>query len=304
MVRSLGTVALAAMSSGLLFIALVQGGVAAPLFGYFVQLPLMVCGFALGLFSAGLASTGAALMAWVYGGFAAAGIFLAIQVAPTLFVVQRLSATASDAGAPGDYPTGRILAETLAAVAVVTIVAVLWVDLASDGIEAVVAEFAGSLAEALGGSQAVAPLHALAVRWAHWLPAIVATSWAVMIIANALLGQALAAKSGMARRAFSPMSTLELPGWCLPALVAVFLPTFWAGGLLQYLSAIVFLLLSVAYIGLGLGVIHALVRKRTSSSMPIFAFYALFVIFSWPLALIVVVLGVVDDLIGLRRRLA
>ena len=54
--------------------------------------------------------------------------------------------------------------------------------------------------------------------WMFLFPGLMATSWLVMVVLNAVLAQALAVRLGWNRRPSPDLTRLELPSWLWPAI--------------------------------------------------------------------------------------
>ncbi|MEZ5866842.1 MAG: hypothetical protein R3D25_23225 [Geminicoccaceae bacterium] len=54
----------------------------------------------------------------------------------------------------------------------------------------------------------------------------------------------------------------------------------------------------------GLAVVHSLAHRLPARGLALAGFYLVLILFSWPLVVVVVVLGLVEDWAHLRRRLA
>jgi hypothetical protein len=303
--RAAAIVALAAAASGFLFLSLIFGAAAAPFLAYFIQLPLLFCGLALGLGPAGVASAGAALITFVASGFVAGAVFLLIEAAPVLLLVrQALLWRKGENGRTEWYPPGRLITDLSLAALVVSLLSLWWLASGEGGVAGLFDEFVRSLPSDLSSDSAMAQAHMLFVRWAHWLPGVIGASWVLMTVLNAIIAQQLALRSGMAKRPTPDIAEFEVPGWCgIPLLASVPVVALSQGGLAA-VAILVLVLFSIPFLFQGLGVVHALSRKHAPSRLPIIGFYVLFVLFSWPLVLLVVLLGLAEEWAGLRRRYA
>lgn len=302
--RAVAITALAGVASGLLFLSVVEGGGLLPVAGYLVQLPLLLCGLAIGPLAAGLASAGSLLVALLASGLVAALVLLVVQVGPALLVSRRALLWRRADEAVEWYPLGRLAADTVLYVGAVALLALLWIETRGEGVEALVQGFAAHLAASLGGGLPPVAVEAFLAPWLAWLPAIAALSWLLMIWFNAGLAQALAARSGHARRPTPPLALLELPRWVVPALLLSLAAGRLAPGGLGFAALIVAALGGALLFLAGLALLHALVAFRRLGRAPLVVLYLLLLLFSWPLVLVVVLLGLVEELAGLRRRLA
>ncbi len=302
--RAVAITALAGIASGLLFLSMLEGGGILPLAGSFVQLPILVCGLGFGPLTAALASAGALGTTLLASGLLAAVVLIVVQLAPALLVSRRALLWRGEGAGLEWYPLGKLAADTALYVGAVVLAALGWLELAGPVFKALGRFLAARVAAGLVGGPGAPALEVALSGWLPWLPAIVALSWLAMIWTNGALAQALLARSGHARRPTPALGTLELPRWVVPCLVAGLL----AGRILDgaaALAGLVVALLAAALLFLaGLAVLHALVARRRLGRTPLVVLYLLLVLFSWPLVLVVTALGLVEELVGLRRRLA
>ena len=298
--------ALAGVASGVLFLSLVMGATAAPLLAYFVQLPILFCGLAFGLGPAAIAAVGAAAMSLGAGSLLAPVLFLGLEAAPALLLVRQVGHHASRAAhgsEPRRFHGGRVMTDLAAAGALAALLGLLWLGAG----QAQVAELVTGMVDAgatQGGQAAMMPVQALLVSWASWLPGIAVASWLSMVLVNGVLAQALVNRAGFGRREFGKLADLQLPAWW--ALVAaVALGAIIIGGdQLGLLGRTLLVVAAIPFLFLGLAVVHAFARRRALGRLPLLGFYMLLVVFSWPLLLFVIGLGMIEDVVGVRRRFA
>lgn len=306
MQRQLLVIVLAAAASAALYLSLTTGVLGTPLFAYFVQLPLLFVGLSLGLAPAGLAGVGSAGLVMAFGGGLAALFFVVIQIAPCLLAIrQALLSRAGPDGKTEWYPQGLVLCQLVLYAAVVLVLALLWVRWSTGSIEA---SFEAALANVLGQLTGEAGQLAGVARriadYAALMPGIIAVSWVLMTVINAALAQFLALRGGQAQRPAAPLAELWLPAWCGPALAIGALASLVAGGDLAFFAQGLAVLLAVPFLMQGLAVIHSLARRLPAPGLALAGLYLVLVLFSWPLVVVVVVLGLVEDWAHLRRRLA
>jgi hypothetical protein len=302
--RAVAITALAGIATGLLFLSMIRGGGLLPVAGYVVQLPILLCGLGLGPLSAALASAGALGTTLLASGLVAAVVLLVVQLAPALLLTRRALLWRAEGERVEWYPLGRLAADLALYVGAVSLAALVWLETVGAGTETLARLLAAHLAEGLGGPAAAPALEGWLARWLVWLPGIVALSWLAMIWTNAALAQALLARSGLARRPSPALADLALPGWVVPVTRGAFLGGSLLSGGPAFAARIVLLLGGALLFLAGLAVLHALVAKRRLGRAPLFLLYLLLLLFSWPLVPVVAALGLAEELVGLRRRLA
>jgi hypothetical protein len=304
--RQLLITVLAAAASAALYLSLTTGVLGTPLFAYFVQLPVLFVGLSFGLAPAGLAGFGSAGLVMAFGGGIAALVFLVVQVAPCLITTRQalLSRPGKD-GKTEWYPLGLVLCQLVLYAAVVMVLALFWVRWSTGSIEA---SFTAALTEVLGQfageAGELAAVAGMVADYAAIVPGIIAVSWVLMTVINAALAQLLALRGGQAQRPGAPLAELWLPGWCGPALAIGTLAALVAGGDLAFFAQGLAALLAVPFLMQGLAVVHSLAHRLPARGLALAGFYLVLILFSWPLVVVVVVLGLVEDWAHLRRRLA
>lgn len=306
MQRDLAITGLSAAASAALYLSLTTGVLGAPLFAYFVQLPLLFVGFSIGLASTTLAGIGSFALVLVFGGGIAAIVFLIVQVGPSLITVRQ--SLMNRPGADGSvewYPPGFVLGSLVLYAAVVMVLTLGWLRFATGDIEGTFAEAITELAQQLGPEAGQTALVAQAVAdYAAIVPGIIAVSWVLMTVVNAAIAHFLAMRGGRAQRPGFAFATLSLPGWCGPALGIAAAATLVAGGDIAFFAQGLAALFAVPYLMQGLAVVHCAADRVPARGLALMGFYLMLLLFSWPLVVAVVVLGLVEDWAHLRRRLA
>ena len=127
-------------------------------------------------------------------------------------------------------------------------------------------------------------------------------SWLMVIVANGILAQGVLGRFGRTLRPAPDIAQLELPNWLGLALAATALVALLAPGDVGFVARSLVMLLLLPYFFAGLAVVHAACRNRGARTFLLVLFYLILVLFAWPAAL-VAGLGILDQTIGLRRRL-
>jgi len=286
-----------------LFLCLLTGVPGMVLFAYFVQLPLMLAGLAMGLTASMVAVASALLINGLIAGAVATMIYGVIQALPALIVVRQALLARQDGGNVEWYPPGLLLAQ-------LTCVAGLGIGLAflllldhPGGLQGAIEAFLASALVEMGALEAEAVSSSELGPWIFLFPGLMATSWLVMVVLNAVLAQALAVRLGWNRRPSPDLTRLELPSWLWPALGAAGLVALLGEHGWGFLGRSLLIVFVVPYVFLGLAVIHTLVRRWSHPGWLLAALYAALVLLGWPI-LAVLLLGFVEDWAHLRRRLA
>ncbi|MDM7946868.1 MAG: DUF2232 domain-containing protein [Oceanibaculum nanhaiense] len=305
----------AGLTSAALYLSVVLGSPGAFLLAYLAPLPLFLAGLALGLsalMAAGIAAC--VIVALASGSVIAAGLYLGIEVLPIAVLVRQalLSrpvvggvADGAGAGALEWYPVGRLTALLVAMAAAVLVV--IWLVFAGSegGLEGTVQMFLNAGLQGMlqaGGAEAEEMTPAIALM-AALFPGIAAASWVVMIAVNGALAQGLASRFGRNLRPSPDMATLELPRVLLGALVVAAVVGLVAPDGLGYIGRNLLVVLGMAYLFAGLAVVHGFILRLTARQVLLVVVYVTMVLFGWPV-LLVMLLGILDQLFGLRRRFA
>ncbi|WP_439514295.1 DUF2232 domain-containing protein [Oceanibaculum nanhaiense] len=305
----------AGLTSAALYLSVVLGSPGAFLLAYLAPLPLFLAGLALGLsalMAAGIAAC--VIVALASGSVIAAGLYLGIEVLPIAVLVRQalLSrpvvggvADGAGAGALEWYPVGRLTGLLVAMAAAVLVV--IWLVFAGSegGLEGTVQMFLNAGLQGMlqaGGAEAEEMTPAIALM-AALFPGIAAASWVVMIAVNGALAQGLASRFGRNLRPSPDMATLELPRVLLGALVVAAVVGLVAPDGLGYIGRNLLVVLGMAYLFAGLAVVHGFILRLTARQVLLVVVYVTMVLFGWPV-LLVMLLGILDQLFGLRRRFA
>lgn len=321
MSKATGLVLLYGLASALpLLIAFsVPNGV---LFMLLVPLPLFLSGLSMGLAAVTLSTATACLALSLMIAAAAmrmsgslalaladgAGMFIGTGITlgvPVIVLVRQalFNRTAQD-GSVEWYPAGLLVTWLTGAglfLLAFTLVSLLWFA-SGPSLEAI---FASQLTDAL---RLVLPtvedahLQEAAAAAARYGLGIGLDSWLMVIAANGILAQGVLGRFGRNLRPAPDITQLDLPTWLGLALAAAVLVAWLAPGDVGFLALSLAIVLLVPYFFAGLAVVHAACRHRGSRAIMLIIFYLILVLFFWP-ATLVAGLGLLDQTIGLRRRL-
>jgi hypothetical protein len=307
----------AGLTSAALYLSVVLGSPGAFLLAYLAPLPLFLAGLGLGL-TALLAAGAAAcvIVALASGSVIAAGMYLGIEVLPIAVLVRQALLSRPVSAHPGPdgsaagggvewYPLGRLVSLLVGMVAAVLLVIWLVFMGSEGGLEGAVQAFLNAgLQEMLqaGGAEAEEMTPAIALM-AALFPGIAAASWVVMIAVNGALAQGLASRFGRNLRPSPDMVTLELPRALLVVLIVAAVVGLVAPGGLGYIGRNLLVVLGIAYLFAGLAVVHGFILRLAARQVLLVVVYVTMVLFGWPV-LLVMLLGILDQLFGLRRRFA
>lgn len=294
------------LASAVLYMSVLAGSLGALILAYLAPLPLMVLGLGQGLTPIALAGAAAAAGIGVVAGPFAGLAYAVTNLLPALVVVrQALLARPGPDGNLEWYPPG-LLAAWLTVLGVAILVAgALFAADGAGGLEGRVRGFlAGGLGSAFGMAGAPdASLQAVIDLVSSVFPAMVIASWLVMAIVNGALAQGLLMRFGRNRRPPMRMADLVLPTPMVAVLAAAGLLAVLMDGQIGYVALNAAVVFTIPFFLAGLSVVHAYAQGRRARGPILVGFYGLLLLFQWPIPL-VVGLGLMEQWVGLRRRLA
>lgn len=267
---------------------------------YLAPLPLLAAGLAAGTSGFGIAASAGLMVALLFGGFAAAGLYGGLHVIPSWLLVQQAMRTQ-----PGTVDNWRPIGDVLAVVTLLiafVVAATCWSARGDGGIEAAV-EGLLTAVTAVVSDLDEPTRQALVDQLAPLFPGFAAVVWLTILVANAALAQGLLTARGLNRRPRPRWSELRLPGWLDWPLAGAAVLALTTQGDVAYIAHNVVVILLAAYFLVGLAVVHGFSQRSRSKGLMLTAFYALLTLFFVFAAALVAALGVAEQWIGVRRRL-
>lgn len=300
---------LGGLISAFFYLAVLFGGFGALILGYLAPLPLFAAGLSAGASAALLAGLAGAVAVMVAssGSVLVPLTYLVTAAAPAVLVCRQVLLARAIAGdGPGGglewYPPGRTLMGLVGmGVAALLAAAVLTLD-QPGGLEGVVRRILARIAEPVFSAQGQAAPDPDAMWMAAALPGLVVVSWLTMTIVNAVLAQGALMRFGRNRRPAMRLVDLDLPWWLAPGFLGAILAASVLPDPLGFLALNLALILTVPFAFAGLSVVHAFARRRSARVPILIGFYLFLFLFGWPI-LLLVGLGMIEQWIGLRRRL-
>lgn len=299
----LAIAAAAGAGSAAFYAALLSGSFGALILAYLAQLPLFVVGLWFGFTAAAVGALAAIVALAAAGGIVFASVYALAHALPAVIVsyVAQLNRT-SDTGDTEWYPPGWIIAWLLGMAMGAFLLINLMLSGETGGAEGVIRGFVEAALRQLTASGTAGPVNvsAFAALVTRFFPGVIADSWMMMVIANAILAQGLLVRFGRNLRPSPTMPEIELPSWVTGATVVAAIGSFlpgtagFVGGNLVLMSVLAFALA-------GLGVLHALLARSSNRTVALVATYAFLFIFGWPLVIIALV-GAAEPWLNLRRR--
>lgn len=290
--------------SAIAAMALLAGAPGGMIFVYLSPLPLFMVGLGVGSRAIALGVVAGMLMIWVAGGPMAAGIYAVICALPAWLVVRRvvLSQPAAD-GSVAWPPMGTVLSGLAGLGAGMVLAASLILDRGTTGgLEDLIAGHLNGTVAAIWPNFSDDDRSIVVGLMTPIFPGTMGAVWVFMSIINGALAQAILVRLGRNLRPTPLMDDLTLPDWSSWALVGAAAAALVGSGDVEYVAKNVAIILAVPFFFLGLAVVHALVRRMAASGILLTGFYVILIVFGGAV-LVVAGIGVVEQWIGLRRRL-
>jgi hypothetical protein len=299
----------AGAASALLFVSVASGAPTSLLLTIFAQLPILIAAIGwthlAGLAGLVVASAGLTLVLGGSVGF----LFLIAVGLPAwwigyLVLLARPVASA-EPGAMEWYPVGRIVAWTAIAAGMIVLVSVLryGADIASvrTGLRREIDLFSRLLIalQMRGFSDPERTKDALVLI----VPGMKAVGLTLISLTNVWLAALVVKISGRLRRPWPNIAQMSLPPFVATALAVAVAATF-LPELIGLAGSVFIASLLFAYALLGFAVVHAVTTGLSGRGFMLTGLYVTVMLFSWPLLVVMSVLGLIETMIALRARLA
>jgi len=308
---------LAGAASGLLFASATTGALfALPLF-YLTPLPLFLVGLGWGTVSVAIAGVAGSLLATLFlGGLVGLGYLVTFAIPATILTYLALlcrQPSGQPAGAAGSadvsqlewYPPGKLVAWITVMAGALTALAIPLLGLDAQ-------TYYGNLQEIMENTllkdlEAAAPegfdkqqMTEVIGFLARALPALSAAIWMLAMVFNMWAAGRILGYAGHSLRPWPDISKMSYPrefaiGF-VASLIGSLLPGILSIMAVGFAGAFV-----MAYVLLGLVVIHALSRLSPLRPFILFSVYIGLIFFGW-IALIVATIGMADPIFNLRER--
>ncbi len=289
--------------SALASVTLGSGAFVSVFVAYAAPLPLFLVGLSAGPRMAGIAATAGFVVAGLLAGAAGAGIYGLVHALPAWMVVrQSLLWTQGPRGQAIWYPPGAIVS-WLTLLGAALFLGAAFALSGSGGMENEVREFLDQAFRGVAPELTETDRGTILGTIMPFFPAATGSSWVIMIVVNAVLAQAILAKSGRSLRPTPAYVDVRLADWTSWVLVATAALALLGPGDIEYIGRNLTVILAVPFLFLGLVVAHALARRMPYGTMMLAAFYLFLLVSGWAM-LVVAGVGVVEQWIGLRHRMA
>jgi hypothetical protein len=275
---------------------------------YVSPLPLFLVGLSRGFTGALVASATAVVAVLIGANTLVAALFLLLAVGPVLIVTRQglLTRPGAAPGAVEWYPPGLLLGWLTAYGLLILAGALIWFAGRPGGLEGVLLAQLEVVFDRIVGQPLLPGQREALGMFARILPGMMVCVWLLFDVACAVLAQALLTRYGHARRPTPAFGALDLPRWMAPAgamaLMLAFLP-----GQFRTVGVSTAFILATPFFLLGLSVVHMALERLNARGALRALVYVLVVIIVlrliWP-AIFLVILGIIEQWVQLRRRLA
>ena len=306
MPRALIIAALAGVVSGVVFIAPMYQSVIGMLFINFTHLPLLLAGLGLGTAAVGVAALTGTMVVGVAKGLGPLLSFLAAIALPTALAVrQALLRRAADDGSAVWYPPGRLLVLLVCYGAGMFILLYMIMGNDSPGMIETMRAMLDHMLTIMVPAMPDDERLIAAGLWALYIPAALVVSWLTTLTFNAAIAQGLLKRLGLNLRPSLEFSKTELPLAFAFALVMSGGLWYFTGGVASFFGQTLTIIIALAYLFVGLTVVHKLSQNWPMRPFLLVVFYLMLLLFlGWPGLVLVAAVGLADQLFGLRPRLA
>jgi len=121
-------------------------------------------------------------------------------------------------------------------------------------------------------------------------------------VANGALAQGLLSTADRALRPSPDFGALELPAWIPIGAAVAALTAIVIGGEFGYFTRNLVIVAAVPFFLQGLSVVHVLARRTGGGTLLLAVFYVTLIVLGW-IAVVLVLLGLVEQIVGLRQRM-
>jgi hypothetical protein len=290
--------------SAVIYVLAGHGAFGGMLLAYFAPLPVFAVGLGLGAAAGAISSLVAAVIMLIVGGFVAAAVYALMNAVPAIILLrQAMLSRTNEQGDQEWYPVGHLIVAASTIAAAIFTIGAFWFGATSAGLEDTVRTFVANLVQQMAPHIPDHQMEPLIQMVSRILPGFVGASWLIMIVINGAVAQGALVRFGKNLRPSPSLISMEFPQWfpiltAIAAAMAAILP-----GALGFFGQNLMIILVAPFFFMGLAVVHAVCRKRKSGAVLLVTFYAFLTIFGWP-AIFVVLLGLIEQWAGFRRRFA
>jgi hypothetical protein len=227
--------------------------------------------------------------------------FAVLIAAPTMVLVRQALLSRIDANGRLEwYPPGRLVMWLVGIGMATFLIAIFFISGGRSVEERLNRVFSAGLSAYMGPA-AAAQLQSI-VDWLAALPTLIGLFWLLLLALNGILAQGLLAGFRHNIRPSPAIGSIELPRSAGIVTAVIGGLAMLAGGWLEFVARNLLVLLTVAFFFAGLGVVHGLLRPSSNRLPALIGFYALVVLFFYPVMALIALVGFIDHWAHFRRR--
>ncbi|HYB54937.1 MAG TPA: DUF2232 domain-containing protein [Alphaproteobacteria bacterium] len=296
--------------SAVFYASALTGARGGMIFMFLVQLPLFLVGLSReqGWRGAALAGGAGTLAIALTAGAWGAGNYAIAEAVPAIVLMRQASLSRSQAdGRIEWYPAGRLLVWLSLYAAAVLLAFMLYYMNTEGGLEG---ELQRGMVAFFQSIEVSLPPEAerLLDALVGIMPGLGGASWLLITAGNAVLAQALLQRFGHNLRPGVELTSLALPWWLALAVAVTAAVGLLASDGISFAARNLCFVLTVPYFFGGLACLHLLARRRGAGPRMMGLLYmalAIAIVFlTWLAVMAIAGLGLIDQVAGLRRRLA
>jgi len=296
--------------SAVFYASALTGASGGMIFMFLVQLPLFLVGLSReqgwrgAALAGGVGTLAVALAAGAWG----AGNYAIAEAVPAIVLVRQAGLSRSQAdGRIEWYPAGRLLVWLSLYAAAVLLAFMLYYLNTEGGLEG---ELQRGMVAFFRGLEVNLPPQAerLLDALVGIMPGLGGATWLLITAGNAALAQALLQRFGHNLRPGVELASLALPWWLTLAVAVTAAAGLLASDGVSFAARNLCFVLTVPYFFGGLACLHLLARRWGAGPRmmgPLYMVLAIAIFFlTWLAVMAIAALGLIDQVAGLRRRLA
>jgi len=288
----------AGLAAALLMLGIASGTLGGVMLVALSSLPLYLAGFGAGRGAFAIAIIAAIGATTVVAGVPAGGAMLLLGGIPSATL------TLLAIGSPAPSAHRLVLGLTVLGVVAFAVSSLGGLGV-EGGLQAVMQD---AFTQALAHQEAVAPLPVdvgpVVMKLAYVAAGLMIGTLMLLAAIDAALAQGVLVRFGHNLRPTPPMASLDLPWWISVAFAAALAAWLFGTGQIAFAGANLAIILAVPLILGGLAVIHMAVRRHPARLVMLIGVYGIAVASGGWLFVPMVALGIVEQWLGLRRRLA
>ncbi|MBE0533551.1 MAG: DUF2232 domain-containing protein [Rhodospirillales bacterium] len=297
-------IALGGVASAILSIAFATGKPSMIVLANLAPLPLFLVGLGYGTKAGFLALAVGLTLSAGFGGLLAAGMYALIHALPSgLAFRQALLKRTDGKGQVSWYPLGAVLCWLAAFAGALLVVAALVSQGHGESLRDSVSSYLEMVLRVVWPMLAETERSRILAEMAPFFPGAAAAMWLAVVVGNGLLALAILTRSGRSLRPAPTARDMVLPDWVSWLMVAAAAVALLGSGDVEYIGRNLAMIMAVPFFVLGTAVVHGLARRVRARQPLLVVFYVVLFMSGWA-RMAVVGLGLIEQWVGVRHRVA